>query len=161
MSFAAIRARASVEDTDAVVAACAAMAQKHGVFLQLLDPAIVYSQRHLESAWMHAERARREDRMTARTVEAEFLMYLTGQRQVSLALPLAGIRAGMDAVLVCAAGERAATAIWGLLDKLGWSRDPQGIAVNPGAIGRLGCNTSNAEPEDAVLELVAMVDLVK
>jgi KEOPS complex subunit Cgi121 len=138
------------------------LAKKHGAFLQLVDPAVVYNQRHLESAHFHATRALAEKREKSNGWGSEFLLYVTGQRQVSRALDLGGIKAGNESTVLVADGDRSGTVVWGLLDKLGWSRDSQGIPVNPRALEALGI----AEPRDgnvesAVLEKVALVDVLK
>lgn len=161
-SLVAIMTRGKVEDVAAAVAKTEELAKRHNVFLQIVDPAIVYNERHLQSAWLHAERAWAQGSQTAKSLQGEFLMYLTGTRQVSDALQIAGVKPGQERVVVCASGERAGTAVWGLLDKLAWSRDPAGIPTNPDAAKRLGANEGGAATlEEAVLERVALVDLRK
>lgn len=155
-----VLAKGVVEDVVEAVARMDALAARHGVFLQLVDARAVYNQRHLQSAWLHAERAQTQGRMSAKTLGAEFLMYLTGERQVHHALEKAGIQAGSDRTIVVAAGERAATAIWGLLDKLGWSRDSAGIPTNEAALTHLAVMAGN-DPEASILERVALLDLRK
>lgn len=156
----AIMARGVVEDVPDALAKAEALSAKHGVFLQLVDPAAVYNPRHLQSAWLHAERAKAQGSMSAKTLGAEFLMYVAGERQVHRAIEKAGIRTGAERTIVCAAGARAATALWGFLDKLGWSRDPSGIPANPAALARLGI-AAGPDLEADVLERVAFVDLRK
>lgn len=162
MPFFAGRARGTVEDVAAAVATAEAIAKRHDVFLQLVDPRAVYNERHLVSALLHARRARAQGRAKAHSLGAEFLLYLTGQRQVSSALERAGIKPGAEQTIVVADGDRAGTAVWGLLDKLGWSRDPNGVGTNASAPSLLGVGPSTPGPvEEAVLEKVALVDLMK
>lgn len=158
----AIMTRGKVEDVALAVAKAEELGKRHNVFLQVVDPAVVYNERHLQSAWLHAERAWQRGSTTAKSIQGEFLMYLTGTRQVSDALVLAGVKPGLERVVVCASGERAGTAVWGVLDKLGWSRDPAGIPINPSAAKVLGAKEGGAATlEEAVLERVALVDLTK
>lgn len=158
----AIVTKGRVEDVAAAVAKAEELGKRHNVFLQLVDPAVVYNERHLQSAWLHAERAWARKEQTAHSLQGEFLMYLTGKRQVSDALPLAGIKQGQERVVVCASGERAGTAVWGVLDKMGWSRDSAGVPTNPAAAAVLGAKEGGAATlEEAVLEKVALLDLTK
>lgn len=162
MPFVAIMARGKVEDVDAVVARVETLAKKHDVFAQLLDPTIVLNERHLSSAHFHMKRALAEERDTGKSPGAEFLLYVTGQRQVSRALELGGIKPGAERTILVADGERAGTVVWGVLDQLGWGRDPRGIPLNPDALNGLGIPPPpDGNVEDAVLEKVALVDVIK
>lgn len=159
--FHAIVAHGRVDDVEAVLRTVDEVSRKHGVTLQLFDADAVYNTRHLESAVFHAERAFREGRNAANTLAAEVLMYVCGERQVQRAIERAGIRPGLDRTVVLALGYRHGAAIWELLDRLGWSRDPAGLAENPQALERYGLAGLNGGAELALLEHVAMLDLRK
>lgn len=160
--FQSMLARAQVESVDGVLEAVRILEARYGVSIQLVHPDAVYNVRHLESAVLHAERAVREGRQTTHTTGSEFLIYLTGERRIQTALELAGIRPGLErVVLVALGGERGAAALWGLLDRLGWSRDPAGIRENPKALERLQIAGANGVAELAVLERVALLDVRK
>lgn len=160
--FQAVLARSSIESVDDVLEACRVLELRHEVTVQPVDPDIVYNLRHLESAVLHAQRAAAEGRASAHTLGGEFLLYLSGERRMQNALERAGIRPGMErVVLVAIGGMKAAAAIWGTLDRLGWSRDPAGIRDNPKALERLGVASGNGGAELAVLERVALVDVRK
>jgi KEOPS complex subunit Cgi121 len=162
MPFVAMLAKGTVDDVQAAVAVTEQTAKRHNVFAQLIDPRIVFNERHLQSAQFHATRAFEQKRESAHSFGAEFLLYLTGQRQVSRALELAGIKKGAEATIIVADGERAGTVLWGVLDKLGWSRDPKGIPENREAVMALGIAAPpDGALEDAVLEKVALVDVIK
>lgn len=159
---AAILARAQVESVDEVLATVDAVAKRLDTPIQLVDADAVYSRRHVDSAVLHAERAWAAGRLLAKTLAATILLYATGELQVSRAIDRAGIRPGLTRVVVIAVGPRAGAAIWGALDKLGWSRDPAGIAPNAAALERLGFAPGpDGEAEMRVLERVALVDVRK
>jgi tRNA threonylcarbamoyladenosine modification (KEOPS) complex Cgi121 subunit len=162
-TFVAIVAHGPVTDLDAALVTSQTLAAKHDVVVQLVDADAVFNQRHLDAAWIHAERARDQDTMSAKSFGAEFLLYLCGERQVGRALEKAGIREGTARIVIVASGARAGTVVWGILDKLGWSRDPAGIPPrNPATFERLGWTVpTGSDPEDAVLERVALVDVAK
>lgn len=158
----AIVARGRVDDVASALATAEAVAQRLGASILLIDPEAVYSPRHIESAVVHAERAWREGRAAAKTLSAEILLYLAGEHQVQRAIERCGIRPGLERVVVVACGEKGAAAAWGVLDKLGWSKDPQGVRENPAALARHGISTgANGDAEKRILERVALVDLRK
>lgn len=157
----AIVARGKVETIEAVIAAVDAVTKRYeGVALQLLDPAVVYSSKHLDSAVMHAERAFAQGTNSAKTLATELLLYVTGERRVEKALERGGLRPGLERTVVVGIGQKAGAAIWGLLDRLKWSKDPAGIPVNPAAMQRLELPPAS-DAELAVLERVALLDVRK
>ena len=162
MPFVAIMANGKVEDVQAAVALAEQIAKKHNVFAQLVDARVVFNERHLASAHLHAKRALEQQRDSAHSPGAEFLLYLTGQRQVSRAIELGGIKQDAERAILVADGERAGTVIWSILDKLAWSRDPKGIPENRDALAAIGIPLPpDGALEDAVLEKVALVDVIK
>lgn len=162
MPFVAIMAKGKVEDVPAAVVLAEQIAKKHNVFAQLIDPRVVFNERHLASASLHSKRALEQRRESANSAGAEFLLYLTGQRQVSKAIDLGGIKKDAERTIVVADGDRAGTVIWGILDKLAWSRDSAGIKENREALDALGIPAPpDGALEDAVLEKVALVDVIK
>lgn len=162
MPFVTIMARGKVDDVQAAVTIAEQLGKKHSVMVQLVDPHVVFNERHLQSAHFHARRALEQKREAAHSPGAEFLLYLTGQRQVSRALELGGIKKGAEATILVADGDRAGTVVWGILDKLAWSRDPKGITENRDAAAALGiASPPDGILEDVVLEKVALVDVIK
>lgn len=156
-----IVARAKIDDLEAVLRTVDEVSARHQVTLQLLDADAVYSVRHLESAILHAERAFSQGRNAAKGLGAEVLLYLSGERQVSRALERAGLKPGLERVVVLAIGHRRGAAIWDLLDRLHWSKDPAGLQENPRALDRYGIPNLNGSTELALLERVALVDVIK
>lgn len=158
----AVLARAQVENVPETLAVAEAIAKRLETTILLLDPAAVYSPRHLESAILHAERAWKERRAAAKTLATEILLYLSGDHQVGRALERCGIRPGLDRVLVVAVGPKGAASAWAVLSKLEWSKDPVGVPLNPSALERHGLASSqNGDAEKLFLERVALVDLRK
>jgi KEOPS complex subunit Cgi121 len=157
----AILARARVAEVAAALEAADAVGKRHGVTLALFDADAVYNARHLESAIAHAERAFSQGRNSGKTLAAEIFLYLTGERQVERALEQAGLRPGLERAVVLAIGYKGGAAIWDLLDRLKWSKDPTGLVDNPRALARYGLADANGGAEAAVLERVALLDVRK
>jgi KEOPS complex subunit Cgi121 len=126
-----------------------------------MDAGAVFNARHLESAIAHAERAFQGGHNAAKSLSAEIFLYLTGERQVQRALDAAGLREGLEQAVVVAIGYKGGGAIWDLLDRLRWSKNPAGLKENVAALERYGIRGLNGASEAALLERVALVDLVK
>jgi KEOPS complex subunit Cgi121 len=156
-----ILADARIDDVGPVLATADLLSAKHGVTLCLFDADAVYSPRHLESAIVHAERAFQEGTNAAKTLASEIFLYLTGERQVSRALELGGVRAGLSQVIILAIGYKGGGAIWDLLDRLHWKKNPAGLQANPRALERYGVTGLNGGSEAAILERVALLDVRK
>jgi tRNA threonylcarbamoyladenosine modification (KEOPS) complex Cgi121 subunit len=165
--FFALRIRGKVADVDALVASVAEAADRFGVFLQAVDEAWVYDAEHAESAWVHAERAIKEGRAGSKSLGGEFLRYVTATRQAGKAITAGGVKAAQEAFVLVAAGAKAGAAVWWLLDRQGFSRDPAGVGPNEEALERLGVSEAERSmlPQDSwgdlALERVALVDLEK
>ncbi len=157
----AIVANGEVQDVKTVLDLADLVSKKHGVTVQLFDADAVYNQRHLETAILHAERAFQEGRNAAKSLGAEILLYAAGERQVQRAIEAAGIRVGSKRTVILGIGYRCGAAIWELLDRLHWSKDPRGLQENVAALQRHGIVGLNGKSELAVLERVALVDLQK
>lgn len=136
----------------------ATLAAGHGSDVQFVRPEAVVSPRHVASAAMHAERARREGRGRASGLGLEFLCYLSGQRQIAEALRRAGLPPqGRRAVAVALGGDpRAAleAVAEGLGLALAWDVPWQGEA----ALAALGAPLTPGPAEPRALELVALLD---
>lgn len=164
MSHALAGARGTVPDRDAILRRAQEWAVERGAEVLLADAAAVFGRDHLESAALHAERARDEATMTLRSVSMEALLYLSGQRQVADAIRIAGLKDGTDTIAVLVFGEAMPDE---LLSSLGWSRDD--TVLNPGGKDLRALGVGIAElgtiPEDRIadlaLERTALVDVAK
>lgn len=156
-----ILADARIQDVGPVLETADRLSAKHGVTLCLFDADAVYSPRHLESAILHAERAFQSGTNSAKTFASEIFLYVTGERQVARALEVAGLKPGLERVVVLAIGYKGGGAIWDLLDRLGWRKSPAGLAPNANALERYGIRGLNGGSEAALLERVALLDVRK
>jgi Uncharacterized conserved protein len=123
----------------------------------LFDPAVVCGKDHIVSAVMHAERAFAEGRNRAKTLLTEIVLYAACERQIGKAL--AKMKPKGDGTMVAAVlgcGEDLQ------LEKLGAVRDDSLCDPSVEKARRLGAEMfDGVSSEDAVLEQVAMVDLMK
>ena len=162
--FFAIRAVGRVEDVGRVLSVVEELNGKFDAFLQVAGEGAVFDEAHAQSAWRHAKRANEAGDSVSDSLGGEFLRYLTARRQVAKAIEAGGISSGDEAVVVVGGGPQAGAAVWGLLDRLGWSRDPAGLEQSEAVLERLGVGAAErgATPRqrwsDLVLERVAMLD---
>ncbi len=157
-------ARSEVQDRDAVIREVQAWAAAHGVEVLLADAAVVFGPDHLESAAMHAERARAAGTMATRSLSMEALLYLAGKRQVADAIEASGARRGTKTAAIVVFGD---TPVDGLMSHLGWSRDDAALAASGKDLSALGigpvetATVPDARVMDLALERTALVDVVK
>lgn len=129
-----------------------------GAEVALLDPDAVCGKDHLVSAYMHAEKAFAEGRNRSKKIVTEMILYAAFERQIGRALDAVRPRPGSGAVVAAVIGYDGDLE----LGKLGAVEDPALLAPSAEKAGRLGVELfEGVSPEDAVLEKVAFVDLMK
>ncbi|HLF07629.1 MAG TPA: KEOPS complex subunit Cgi121 [Thermoplasmata archaeon] len=89
--------------------------------LQVAKASMVFGLRHLGSAVLHARRAHAEKTNRAHDLRTEFLLCLTGQRQVGDALRVAGLGTGREEVVAVHFG--GPQNLLGIAAREGWDRD--------------------------------------
>ncbi len=157
-------ARGTVEDPDAVLRAVAGWAAERHAEALVANARSVIGRDHLESAALHAERAKANGMMTTRSLGMETLLYLSGHRQVADAIAAAGIRHGTRALAVVVFGDARAA---DLVDAMGWRRDPEALesgSKDPQVLGLTQAELATVPRErwpDLALERVALLDVEK
>jgi KEOPS complex subunit Cgi121 len=164
MSHMIVGARGRIEDPESAVRRLQEWSRAHHAVVLAADARTVFGRDHLESAVRHAERAQASNRMGARTLAIETLLYVAGKRQVVDAIRVAGLRKGTRAI---------ALVLWGvddpddLLSSLGWTRDdtviePAGKSLEVlGVTERERGTVTEAAVADLALEKVALLDVSK
>lgn len=124
----------------------------------LLDPAKVCGKDHLRSAVMHAERAFAEGTNRSKTLLTEVILYAACERQIDRALRKMRPPEGSHAVVAVVIGVEGDLR----LGELGAERDDALCEASPAKAEALGAEMfCGILPEEAVLEQLAMVDLMK
>src|SRR5256886_15078518 len=85
-------ARGTIEDAEPVVRGIRDWAQAGSAEVLPVGAPVVFGRDHLESAIVHAERAKATNAMSAHSLSLQPLLYLSGRRQVVDAIPVAGLR---------------------------------------------------------------------
>ena len=154
--------RTPIADPKATLADLRTYARSKGGWAQMLDPEAVFGRDHLRSAFEHARRAFDQRRNTTDSIEMEFLLYASGERQISKAIDVAGAKARRPAVLVMFGGGTAED----VLARNSWKRDDGLIEPTAARLRSAGFSTEEIESaggnaSDLILERVARVDLIK
>ncbi len=163
MSHEIAGARTSVVDPQTMVAKAQAWAEGRRAEVLLADARLVFGRDHLESAILHAVRARNTGSGVARDLGLETLRYLSGARQVTNAIRAAGLHEGAASVAVVVFEGSADE----LLAHLGWARDDtvldaRGKSLRDLGIGPSAERTVGADrPADLALERTALLDIEK
>lgn len=164
MSHVLAGARGAVEDPEAVLRTTQAWAESRSSDVLLAEAGVVFGRDHLESAALHAERARAAGRMATRSISMEALLYLSGRRQVADAIAAAGLRVGSTTIAVVVFGDARPD---DLLTRLGWVRDDSVLAAEGKPLAGLGLARGEARTvprgaeADLALERTALLDLEK
>jgi KEOPS complex subunit Cgi121 len=164
VSHAIAGARGHVADPEAVLRQAQAWASRHGSEVCLADARTVFGRDHLESAALHAERAKDSGTMATRSLSMETLLYVSGKRQVADAIRVAGLRLDSEAVGLVLFGP---TDLDDFLREMAWSRDDSVMSAEEKSLEAFGISkaqattVSYARRLDLVLEKVALVDLEK
>ena len=156
--------RVSIDEPEGVLRRAAHLARERNVEILVADARAVFGRDHLESAALHAERAKEHGTMSTRSLAMETLLYLSGHRQVSDAIVVAGIRRGTEALAIVVFGNlRAAEAI----AAMGWTPEANvldALPKDPSVLGLTEAERSTvpkARWPDLALERVALLDVEK
>jgi len=157
-----IGVRGGLEDPKSMLVELQDFARSRGGWGQLLDAGHVAGRDHILSAADHAQRAIDRGLASSGTFELEFLLYISGERQISKAIETAGVRAGRPFVAVVGNGPDSEA----ILERFGWKADASLIETSPAKLRALGFSKGEIEAAgersaDLVLEKVARVDLMK
>ncbi len=164
MSHHVAGARGRVTSRDDVLRRAQGWAAAHSGEVLLADAAAVFGRDHLESAALHAERARDADAMSTKSVAMEALLYLAAERQVGDAIQAAGIKEGTETIALIVFADAPAA---DLIQALGWSQDDRVLEAQGKDLGLLSISAaerstvSAAQAVDLALERTALLDVVK
>lgn len=134
--------------------------------LQLLRADRVVGFDHIRHAAHLAQRAMREGRNQAKTLDVEFLRYAAGERQIRLAIAKMGIQDQTDLIAV-AFGDKRKDALQHFQHATGYPIDPSVLVADLQHAADFGIEIPALDattPErrlDLVLEAVGAVDLLK
>ena len=123
----------------------------------LLDPNMVCGRDHILSAVMHAERAIMNGTNRSKTLLTETILYAAGERQIGRAMEKMRPKDGNDGMVAV---------LFGIddpkLGEIGMVRCDEIMEPSLQKANNLGADTfEGISFEDAVMELVAMTDLLK
>ncbi len=97
-----IKEKFEVED---LIRRIKSIANKHNVIIQAVDSRAIISLRQVFSAVFKALRAFHDGRNTCEKLEIEFLLYLSGKRQIRDAIEAIGIKGNMERIALIVIGE--------------------------------------------------------
>jgi len=164
MTFAVAGAKASAMNPEDAVRTAAEWGALHGAEICLLDARSVFGRDHLESAALHAIRARDSKTMSSRSLAMETLLYASSQRQVQDAIRAAGLRPDTTTVGIVVFG---GSNVDEFLREMGWSRDDDVLNAASKDLEAFGISRREAETvstthrADLALEKVALLDVQK
>ena len=146
-------------------------AKKNNLIIQAFDAELIFSKNHILSAVNHAIRAISRKTSTTNSLEKEILLYVSGERQLKLAIPKVGIKPKNEKIVFVLINSNkksiSSNIIKDFLDMLRLVRDNKVIQGNENTLRRFGIKENEIKTvmknkyEDLILEKVAMVDIIK
>jgi KEOPS complex subunit Cgi121 len=164
MSHRIAGARGKITDPESILHKAQEWTKAHGGDVLLADALTVFGRDHLESAALHAERARETGATVAHSLGLEALRYLAGERQVRDAIRIAGIHPGTERIAIVLFGD---ADIETLIASLGWTRDDEVLEADGKDLALLGLGATalaTVSPDrvaDLALERTALLDVEK
>ncbi len=157
-----IGVRRGLEDPKATLADLQEFVRSRGGWAQLLDAGHVAGRDHVLSAVEHARRALDRGLGASGRFELEFLLYVSGKRQISKAIEVAGVRPGRPFVAVVGDGPKSKE----ILERFDWESDASLVESNAAKLRALGfskaeIDAAGSAAADLAFERVARVDLLK
>ena len=154
--------RGGLDDPKATLAELQEFVRARGGWAQIVDADHVAGREHVLSAVEHARRSIDRGLGASGKFELEFLLYLSGERQISRAIEAAGVRPGRPFVMILGDGPSAEE----VLERFRWTSDASLIAPGLKKLRALGFSRAEIEAAGAAaldlpLERVARVDLLK
>jgi len=161
-----------IEDIESFMTALYDFSRNHSIFIQVMNAEMICGKIHLQSATDHALRARDENRMGTQSVQMEILLYASGERQLTHAIPKMGVHKGKNTIGVVFVlnkkdRKKVDNVICSFIQDFSVEKDDSVLEVSIEKGKRWGCSevelgtVFKGTLEDVILERVAMVDLIK
>lgn len=163
-----------IQDVEKTMGITEKFAEDHNVSIQLMDPEMIYGEKHIMSAVEHAVRAFKDKRNTSNSLAMEILLYASGKTQVKEAIKFMGLKKGGSALLVCVGKTSLENAkgpipknIEGLVAQLDLHVDNSLLEGKKATLKKFGITNAEIETvdksmyQDLILERVALVDVMK
>ena len=171
-SYKIISGKTKIDNVETFMNKTAQFAETHHVHIQVLDAEMICGLIHLESAIIHSLRTKSENRMTTQSIEMETLLYASGERQLTHAIPKIGIKKGDQSIAVIILNdnhskEKIADIVMLFEKEFHFQRDSSVLEPTIEKIKRWGFSKtqidtiSKKEYEDLILEKIAFVDIIK
>jgi KEOPS complex subunit Cgi121 len=161
-----------IDDVESFIDEINQFAQIQGIHVQVLDAGMICGLNHMESAITHALRAYDEHRMATQTLEMEVLLYASGERQLTRAIPKMGVKKDSHSMVVSIlSGNHSLYELDRIIrlfkEQFEFKEDSSVISVSIEKLKRWMIpdwflkSLSPDEYEDVILEKVAYVDIIK
>lgn len=142
------------------------------IHIQVFDAGMICGKNHLESAIFHTIRAFDQKRMAVQTLEMELMLYASGERQLTKAIPKIGVKKGKTMIAVALFSKHHSEKILdSIIDEIEKrfhiKKNDSILNISTEKMKRWEIsdsilkNLSIDEYEDMILEKVAYVDIIK
>ncbi len=161
MEIAVAGARGAIGNIDAFLERVAAFQEDNCIAVQVMDASLVFGMVHLLSAANHAVRAFERAKNTASSLATELLVYASGERQISKAIELMGVKEATTGFAFVLVGDGAARKADQMILSLEFHRDDSVLGIEGKDASQFGISGQGQRVQDLILERVALLDLRK
>ena len=162
-----VGAKGNIRNIDDFLDEIREFSDKNNVAIQVFNADLIYGEKHLISAYVHAKRAMKHKTNTTNSLEMEILLYAAGERQLKLAIPKMGVKKGNSNLAIVIVKSKSDKIVHDLLSEFDLKRDDKVLEGNGNTLKKFGLNqkeidtVTKAKYQDLILEKVALVDIIK
>jgi len=162
-----VGAKGNIQNIDDFLDKIRDFSDKNNVSIQVFNADLIYGEKHLISAYEHAERAMEQKTNTTNSLEMEILLYAAGERQLKLAIPKMGVKKGKSNLAIVVVKSKSDKIIDNLLSEFNLKRDDKVLEGDENTLKKFGLNqkeintVTKAKYQNLILEKVALVDIIK
>ena len=161
-----------IDDVESFISNVNQFAQINDVYVQVLNAEMICGSLHIDSAIIHALRAYNEKRMRTQSLGMEVLLYASGERQLTRAIPKMGVKKGACSIVVSIISDKHSThelshLLTSFQKQFKFKEDATVLSISIEKLKRWRIQDSLIkllspdEYEDVILEKVAYVDIIK
>jgi KEOPS complex subunit Cgi121 len=160
-------AKGEIENIDDFLEKINSFAKENNVMIQVFNSDLIFGEKHLISAFKHAQRAFDTKRNTTNSLEMELLLYAAGERQLKIAIPKMGIKKGNSNIALFFYGNNLDDIVDIFLKKFSLKLDDKLLKGDLNTLKKFGIKDSeigtvkDKKHGDLILEKVALVDIIK
>lgn len=157
-----------IKDADIFLKKINEFSNKNNLKIQVFDADLIFGINHIITSINHAVRSIKNNKQTTNSIEMEIMLYVSGERQLKLAIPKMGIKKNTKNIAFILISDNITNdIIKELLNFLSLKRCDSVLSSNGKNLKKFGINEKEIKTvsadnyEKLIIEKVALVDILK